>query len=109
MTFAGATAGSSAGSRQSSSDIRCEWGEEGLRSLSGTTDVFVVVDVLSFCTCVDVASSRGVMIIPCAATDTGAAAALARRYGAHLAGPRSPGAFSLSPPSLFSLQPGERL
>ncbi len=36
--------------------VRCEWGVNGVATLAPTVDVLIVVDVLSFSTCVDVAS-----------------------------------------------------
>ena len=39
-------------------DIRCEWGEHGLRHLAARSDAVVIVDVLSFSTSVDIALSR---------------------------------------------------
>ncbi len=33
--------------------IRCEWGESAASLLARESDVIVIVDVLSFCTCVD--------------------------------------------------------
>ena len=42
---------------------RCEWGCEAVNALA-PADVVIVVDVFSFSTCVDVAVSRGVTMIP---------------------------------------------
>ena len=38
---------------QAEFDIRCEWGIEGLEKLAIISDVVIIVDVLSFSTCVD--------------------------------------------------------
>lgn len=39
-------------------DIRCEWGLAGVEALSPTSDVVIIVDVLSFSTSVDIAAVR---------------------------------------------------
>jgi len=85
--------------------ILCEWGESAVRRLSAEADVVVVVDVLSFTTCVDVAVSRGGRILPIrpGAPD---AEAFAARHGASLAGPRGKARFSLSPATYLDLEPG---
>ena len=44
--------------------VRFEWGPMGLRTLAPLVDVVVVVDVLSFTTCVDVALGRGAVLFP---------------------------------------------
>jgi 2-phosphosulfolactate phosphatase len=49
---------------QSSFEVRCEWGLAGIEHLGRDVDVIIVVDVLSFSTCVDVACSRGAVILP---------------------------------------------
>jgi 2-phosphosulfolactate phosphatase len=84
---------------------------EGARSLGGRVRAMVVVDVLSFCTCVDVAVSRGASVYPFAKADPAAAIAAATALGAKLAGPRG-GAehrYSLSPASLTTIPRGARL
>lgn len=87
----------------------CEWGLAGLEALRGQAAVFVIVDVLSFSTAVDIATARGAAVLPFADGDRGAAAAAAARQGARLAGRRGEGGFSLSPASLQTLPAGARL
>lgn len=44
---------------QSTFDIRCEWGVKGVEQLAPISDVVIIVDILSFSTCVEIATSRG--------------------------------------------------
>jgi 2-phosphosulfolactate phosphatase len=88
----------------------CEWGPQGIEALRPRASVYVIVDVLSFSTAVDVAVSRGGFIIPFAAGGGDAALRAARSMGAALAGRRDEhGTFSLSPASLRGMTPGTRL
>jgi 2-phosphosulfolactate phosphatase len=64
--------------------------------------------VLSFCTAVEVAVSRGAIVYPYRWRDASAIAFAAGR-GAELAGPRGEGQWSLSPVSLRSLPAGAGL
>lgn len=84
-------------------DVRCEWGAHGVAALDGCR-TFIVVDVLSFSTCVAVAVARGVEVVPCGAKP-GEAAALANRLRATVAGRRGAG-YSLSPASLLDAPRG---
>ncbi len=87
-------------------DVRCEWGEQGIATLAASSDVVVIVDVLSFSTCVDIAAGRGVRVYPSHWKDE-RAAAFAAEKGAELVSPRrSLAALSLSPTSLLQLAPG---
>lgn len=89
--------------------VRFEWGPMGLRTLAPDVDVIVIVDVLSFTTCVDVALGRGAEVFPYKMND-GSAAEYAASVGAELAGPRGGAArFSLSPRSLADVSPGTRV
>jgi 2-phosphosulfolactate phosphatase len=85
---------------QAGFDVRFEWGLEGLAALAPTSDVVIVVDVLSFSTSVEVATSRGAVVFP-APWEDDRALDLARSVGAHLAVPRS----RMSPQSPYSLSP----
>ena len=49
--------------------VRCEWGAAGVHTLAPWVDVVVLVDVLSFSTCVDVATSREAVVYPFAWKD----------------------------------------
>lgn len=49
---------------QAEFDLRCEWGEQGVAQLSAISDVIVIVDVLSFSTCVEIATSKGATVFP---------------------------------------------
>jgi 2-phosphosulfolactate phosphatase len=88
---------------QDSFEVRCEWGLQAVAALAGCR-TFVVVDVLSFSTCVAVATARGVEVVPCRFKDR-EATELADRLQAPLAGPRGAG-YSLSPASLVSAPRG---
>ncbi len=94
---------------QSNFDIRCEWGTPGIHLVGSWADVLIIVDVLSFSTCVDVALSRGATIIPCRWKDD-RAAQLAAQFNAELAGPRgTPAGYSLSPASMQKAVAGARI
>lgn len=97
-----------AGHYQGSYDVRCEWGPRGMGDLSPGVDCVIVVDVLSFSTCLDVAVGRGAVVIPCGQRDD-AAVELARRHGAELSSPRGKGRYSLSPLSFKDIAAGERV
>lgn len=90
--------------------VRCEWGGTGLAELLPRSDAIVIVDVLSFTTCVDVATARGAAVYPYRWRDQ-SAAAYADSLGAFLAGPnrRVETGFSLSPASLMGIPKGIRL
>jgi 2-phosphosulfolactate phosphatase len=91
--------------RQDGHRVRLEWGAEGVGVLAADCAVVIIVDVLSFSTCVDVATARGVAVLPMPRADVATAAAA----GAVLAGPRRSSGPSLSPSSLLALPHGTRL
>jgi 2-phosphosulfolactate phosphatase len=49
---------------QHQADIRFEWGLSGIEALAPASDVVIIVDVLSFTTCVDIVVSRGGTVFP---------------------------------------------
>lgn len=90
-------------------DIRLEWGLAGVRELAPISDVLIIVDVLSFSTCVDIATASGAFVFPYRWKD-GTAEAYASSLGAGLAGGReTAGAYSLSPVSLLDIPRGTKL
>src|SRR5687767_8455675 len=84
---------------QGSAACRVEWGVNGVTSLA-PADVIIVVDVLSFSTCVDVAVERGATILPYPWKDA-SAAEFAAAHDAELAGARGNARYSLSPESFL--------
>lgn len=89
--------------------VRCEWGMPGVEHLAPISDVVIIVDVLSFCTCVDVAVGRGAAVYPFGFRND-SARTYAVVVGAQLASPqRSAGGYTLSPASLLTIPPGTRL
>lgn len=95
--------------RQLGHRVRLEWGAAGVELLGDDCAVVVVVDVLSFCTAVDIAVGRGAQVVPLRWVDRREAAREAARRGAVPAGPRSGVGPSLRPSSLLDLAPGTRL
>ena len=92
---------------QADYDVRLEWGRAGLEALLGVTDVMVIVDVLSFSTCVDVAAANGAQV-PFAETGH-AARSFAERLDAACAGRRGEERYSLSPRTFASAPSGARI
>ena len=92
-------------------DIRCEWGLPAIENLAAG-DVIVVVDVLSFTTCVEIACSRGAAVLPFDRHDS-SGQAYASEQGAVLAVKRGAArgemSLSLSPESLMGVADGLRL
>jgi 2-phosphosulfolactate phosphatase len=96
---------------QSEFDVRFEWGISGLRALAPISDTIVIVDVLSFTTCVSIAVDRGATIFPYPFGDP-SAADFAKRMDAELAGDRRPHAkrpYTLSPKSMLNVSERTRL
>ncbi len=93
-------------SDQAAARCRCDWGVSGLETLAAA-DVVVVVDVLSFSTCVDIAVARGAAIVPYAWNDA-SAAVFADVHGAEVGGSRGNSRYSLSPASFLDAPAGLR-
>jgi 2-phosphosulfolactate phosphatase len=96
---------------QDAFDIRCEWGLAGVETLSPTSDVVVIVDVLSFSTSVDIATARGAYVLPYRWREQEQAAAFAAAHNAQLASSQrnATEGYSLSPASLLHIRTGTRL
>lgn len=98
----------SAAHRQLPYTVRLEWGLDGARTVTSGADLAVVVDILSFSTCVSVALDRGAEVIPFPWQDT-SAEDFAAHHGALLAGPRNGGGLSLSPASIRAAETLDRV
>lgn len=85
---------------------RCEWGAIGYDALA-PADVVIIVDVLSFSTCIDIAVSRGAAILPYAWKDS-SAIVFAQQHKAELAVARGTNGYSLSPASFLNAPAGLR-
>jgi 2-phosphosulfolactate phosphatase len=93
---------------QAEFDVRCEWGENGIAQLAPISDVLILVDVLSFSTCVEIANNQGAMVHPYGWKDE-SAYEFAQTVSAELAGTRSHNSYSLSPNSLRALGRGTQI
>ena len=91
-------------------DIRLEWGYRGVKELAPISDIVIIVDILSFSTCVDIATSNGAIIYPYRWKDE-TAIAYAKAMGAELADFKrgSTDGFSLSPASLLDIKSNTKL
>lgn len=88
-------------------DVACEWGPRGVAALAPHSAVVIIVDVLSFSTCVDIAVARGATVYPVGPGDE-SAADMAHRLDASLVGMRE-GEYRLSAAAMLSVPAGARL
>ncbi|MBD2409707.1 hypothetical protein FACHB389_10160 [Nostoc calcicola FACHB-389] len=96
---------------QSEFDLRCQWGAQGVSQLASISDVVIIVDVLSFSTCVEIATSNGAIVFPYAYRDE-SVIDYAKSLQAELASHRqrwTTSGYSLSPKSLEKIPDGTRL
>jgi 2-phosphosulfolactate phosphatase len=94
---------------QSDFEIRCEWGEKGVEQLTSISDVIIIVDILSFSTCIEIANSRGAIVFPYQWKNK-SAQEFANSVNAELADRRGGNSrYSLSPLSLTQIPEGTRL
>jgi 2-phosphosulfolactate phosphatase len=95
--------------KQSAYQVRFDWGSDGLQAVSGEDGIVIVVDVLSFSTCVSIAIDRNAEVFPYRFKD-GSAERFAASVEARLAGPRTEMAeLSLSPVSMSALSAGDKV
>ena len=87
---------------QSQFDIRCEWGQNGVKQLAPISDVVIIIDILSFSTCIDIATSRGARVFPYQWKDD-SAREFAKSIDAELAEKRGGNGYFLSPASLTQI------
>ncbi len=88
--------------------VACEWGPQGAKRLSASCTVVVIVDVLSFSTCVDIAAGRAISVYPYSGP-LEEAEAFASGHDAVLARHRGQGGFSLSPAAFATAPHVERI
>ncbi|MED1798782.1 2-phosphosulfolactate phosphatase [Brevibacillus porteri] len=86
---------------------RFDWGYEGVEQVGATSDMIVIIDVLSFSTCVDIVTGRGGIVYPYQVKDE-SAVAFATQKAALLAGKRGE-PISLSPACLKTVPMGSRM
>jgi len=91
-------------------DIKLEWGIRGVEELAPVSDVMIIVDVLSFSTCVDIATRNGATIYPYRWKDE-TAIEYANTLNAQLADfkRKYTDGYSLSPISLLNIKPTTKL
>jgi len=89
---------------QAEFELRCEWGEQGVTQLAPISDVVIIVDVLSFSTCVEIATNNGAIIFPYQWKDE-SASNYAKLMNAQLASKerKSNDGYSLSPASMINI------
>nr|WP_253901671.1 2-phosphosulfolactate phosphatase [Brevibacillus sp. HB1.3] len=86
---------------------RFDWGYEGVEQVGAASDMIVIIDVLSFSTCVDIVTGRGGIVYPYQVKDE-STVAFAKQKAALLAGKRGE-PISLSPACLKTVPMGSRI
>lgn len=91
-------------------DIRLEWGMRGIEQLAAISDAIIIVDILSFSTCVDIATRNGAVIYPYQWKDD-TAIVYAESLEAELANDKRKlvNGYTLSPTSLINIKPKTKL
>jgi 2-phosphosulfolactate phosphatase len=96
---------------QSFFDVRLEWGMAAVEHLAHDATCIVIIDVMSFSTCVSIAADRQALLFPYPWKDSTAAeyAQFRQAETAHFDRRFFGQGFSLSPQSLLTLESGNRL
>ncbi|CAI1498929.1 2-phosphosulfolactate phosphatase [Serratia ficaria] len=92
-------------------DIRLEWGTNAVELMAGEADCVIIVDVMSFSSCVSLAVGQGAWVYPYPWKDA-SAEEYADRLGAVTASETrrfAGNGYSLSPASLANIAPGTKL
>lgn len=95
---------------QNEYDIRLEWGLKGVEELSSTSDVVIIIDILSFSTCVDIVTGNLGSVIPFKWKDE-TAIEFTKSKNAILADYKRQysTSYSLSPTSLLAVKKSEKI
>lgn len=95
---------------QQAFDIKLEWGIRGVEALLPVSDVIIIVDILSFSTCVDIATNNGAIVYPYRWKDV-SAVDYAKSLNAELADftRKYTDGYSLSPTSLSNIKAKTKL
>lgn len=93
---------------QTGYDIVCEWSTEGVSMLAPTADVVIVIDVLTFTTCVEFATNQGGIVYPYRWKDE-TTYDFAEKVNADVADGNNRNGYSLSVVTLRNLSAGTRL
>lgn len=96
---------------QSGFGVRLEWGMAAVEQLAHDADCIVIIDVMSFSTCVSIGAERGALLFPYPWKDSSAKeyAQLKQAETANVDRRFSGSGYSLSPQTLLKLQAGNRL
>lgn len=94
---------------QSEFNIKLEWGLPGIEQLASVSEVIIIVDTLSYSTCVEIAVTNGAKIYPYKYKDD-SAIDYAKSVGAELANrDRNSSGYTLSPVSLINIPSNTKL
>jgi 2-phosphosulfolactate phosphatase len=91
---------------QFSFKVNLGWGINGIKKYFNITDLFIIVDVLSFSTCVDIAVNNGAGILPYKWKNESAVDYAKSKNSECASLHRSKTEYSLSPASLLNIKAG---